>query len=91
MEKSLKKWKKVENVKKSCLRRFVTPYGLKVSGEMQVGVQSSKAVTERALYDQTGTKGAVAKGAVNKRQICSKFAGFCFEALLIAPSEIRQI
>ena len=40
---------------------------------------------------QTGTKGAVTQGAANKRQICSKFAGFCFEALLIAQSKIRQI
>ena len=40
---------------------------------------------------QTGTKGAVTKGAVNKRQFCSKFAGFCFETFLIVQSEIRQI
>ena len=47
--------------------------------------------TRANSVDQTRIQGAVAKGAANKRQICSKFAGFYFEALLIAQSEIRQI
>ena len=51
-----------------------------------VGMRSSTAAGVGMF--QTRTEGAVTKGAVDKRQICSEFAGFCFEPLLPVSKQL---